>query len=101
MSSGQAGPSNGNKVNEVQREVDEVIGVMQNNIDKVVTRGEKLDALQDKTDDLQQGAMQFKKGATKVRKQMWWKDMKLKMIIVLIIVIIVVILAIALTNALS
>lgn len=72
MSSGQAGPSNGNKVNEVQREVDEVIGVMQNNIDKVVTRGEKLDALQDKTDDLQQGAMQFKKGATKVRKQMWY-----------------------------
>jgi vesicle-associated membrane protein 4 len=36
---------------------------------------------------LQQGATQFKRGASKVRKQMWWKDMKLKIMIAAIVVI--------------
>jgi hypothetical protein len=30
---------------------------------------------------LQQGALQFKRGATRVRKQMWWKNMKLNLIL--------------------
>jgi vesicle-associated membrane protein 4 len=50
--------------------VDEVIGVMQNNIEKVIKRGENLESLQNKTDDLQQGALQFKKGANKIKGQM-------------------------------
>lgn len=97
-----AGPpqNGGNKTAEVQQQVDEVVGIMQTNIEKVIARGEKLDSLQTKTDDLQQGAMQFKKGATKVRKQMWWKDMKLKMIIVgIILVIIAVIILIVYTTS--
>ena len=54
----------------VQNQVDEVIGIMNNNIEKVMARGEKLETLQNKTDDLQQGAMQFKRGAQKVRREM-------------------------------
>jgi vesicle-associated membrane protein 4 len=46
---------------------------MHNNIEKVIARGEKLESLQNKTDDLQQGALQFKKGAQRVKGQMWWK----------------------------
>jgi vesicle-associated membrane protein 4 len=42
---------------------------MQNNINKVVERGEALESLQTKTEDLQEGAMQFKRGANKVRKE--------------------------------
>ncbi|KAJ3381639.1 SNAP receptor, synaptobrevin [Lobulomyces angularis] len=62
-------------------------------------RGEKLDSLQTKTDDLQQGALQFKKGATKVRKQMWWKDLKLKLVIAgIILVIIAVIVTVAMAQ---
>jgi len=33
----------------VQKEVDEVVGIMQSNIEKVIDRGDKLDQLQDKT----------------------------------------------------
>ncbi|KAJ3126295.1 hypothetical protein HK100_010326 [Physocladia obscura] len=50
--------------------VNEVIGMMHNNIEKVMARGEKLESLQNKTDDLQLGAQQFRKGANKVRGQM-------------------------------
>lgn len=67
---------------------------MRDNINKVSQRGERLDALQDKTDNLAVSAQGFRRGANRVRKQMWWKDMKMRMclivgIILLLVVIIV------------
>lgn len=67
---------------------------MRENINKVSQRGERLDALQDKTDNLAVSAQGFRRGANRVRKQMWWKDMKMRMcliggIVILLIVIIV------------
>ncbi|TPX66570.1 hypothetical protein SpCBS45565_g04391 [Spizellomyces sp. 'palustris'] len=79
------------KTAQVQNQVDEVIGIMHNNIEKVMARGERLDSLQNKTDDLQQGALQFKRGATKVRRQMWWKDLKLKLIIAAIVIVMLIV----------
>lgn len=75
----------------VQKQVDEVIGIMHTNLEKVVTRGEKLETLQAKTDDLEQGALQFKKGATKVRHQMWLKDLRLKLIIAGVVIAILIV----------
>ena len=67
---------------------------MKDNINKVSQRGERLDTLQDKTDNLAVSAQGFRRGANRVRKQMWWKDMKMRIciivgIIILLIVIIV------------
>lgn len=67
---------------------------MRENINKVSQRGERLDSLQDKTDNLAVSAQGFRRGANRVRKQMWWKDMKMRMciiagIIILLVVIIV------------
>ncbi|KAJ1651901.1 Vesicle membrane receptor protein (v-SNARE) [Dispira simplex] len=87
---GAGNPSQG-KTNEIQRELDEVVTIMQDNIDKVMEREERLDVLQTKTDDMNEGARQFRKGAARVRKQMWWKDMKLKIIIAVVIVILLVV----------
>ena len=67
---------------------------MRDNINKVSERGARLDSLQDKTDNLAVSAQGFRRGANRVRKQMWWKDMKMRMclivgIILLLVVIIV------------
>lgn len=67
---------------------------MRENINKVSQRGERLDSLQDKTDNLAVSAQGFRRGANRVRKQMWWKDMKMRVciivgIIILLLVIIV------------
>ena len=67
---------------------------MQDNLNKASQRGDRLDALQDKTDNLATSAQGFRRGANRVRKQMWWKDMKMRIciivgIIILLIVIIV------------
>ncbi|KAF5846660.1 hypothetical protein GGP41_004715 [Bipolaris sorokiniana] len=75
-------------------EIDSTVGIMRDNINKVSERGARLDSLQDKTDNLAVSAQGFRRGANRVRKQMWWKDMKMRMclivgIIILLIVIIV------------
>jgi vesicle-associated membrane protein 4 len=58
-------------------------------------RGEQIDSLQNKTEDLQNSSLQFKRGANQVRKEMWWKDMKLKLIIGGIIGIILIIIIVS------
>ncbi|KAI8906539.1 hypothetical protein PhCBS80983_g01009 [Powellomyces hirtus] len=90
-----------NKTAAVQGQVDEVIGIMHNNIEKVMQRGERLESLQNKTDDLQQGALQFKRGATKVRRQMWWKDLKLKLIIAAIVIVILIIIIVPIATSIK
>ena len=46
---------------------------MQDNLSKASQRGDRLDTLQDKTDNLATSAQGFRRGANRVRKQMWWK----------------------------
>ncbi|KAI9817424.1 MAG: Protein arg-6, mitochondrial [Pycnora praestabilis] len=92
---GSAGQHAGNeRTAALQAQIDNTVDVMRENINKVSQRGERLDSLQDKTDNLAVSAQGFRRGANRVRKQMWWKDMKMRMclivgIIILLIVIIV------------
>ena len=64
---------------------------MRENINKVSQRGERLDNLQDKTDNLAVSAQGFRRGANRVRKQMWWKDMKMRICIIVGIIILLII----------
>lgn len=67
---------------------------MQKNIEGIQDRGARLNELEDKTNNLAESAQHFRRGANRVRKQMWWKDMKMRVclivgVIVLLLVIIV------------
>jgi len=74
---GGAAPAQSNPGNQrtaaLQAQIDDTVGVMRENINKVSQRGERLDSLQDKTDNLAVSAQGFRRGANRVRKQMWWK----------------------------
>ncbi|XP_075616387.1 vesicle-associated membrane protein 4 isoform X2 [Balearica regulorum gibbericeps] len=80
------GPRN-DKIRHVQNQVDEVIDVMQENITKVIERGERLDDLQDKSESLSDNATAFSNRAKQLRRQMWWRGCKMKAIIALVAVI--------------
>ncbi|PVU95978.1 hypothetical protein BB561_001472 [Smittium simulii] len=99
--SGDSAPGNkgSSKARNVQQEVDEVVGIMQQNINKVMEREERLDTLQTKTEELNEGARQFRRGATQVRKKMWWRDMKLKIIIAVIIIILLVVIIVPIVTS--
>jgi len=79
------------KTVEIQKKIDETVEVMRDNLKSVAVRGERLDTLQDKTENLSVSAQGFRRGANKVRKQMWWKDMKMRIIIAVTIIILLLI----------
>ncbi|KAJ8583815.1 synaptobrevin [Rhizopogon salebrosus TDB-379] len=83
----------------IQQQIDDTVGIMRENITKVAERGERLDSLQDKTDNLAVSAQGFRRGANRVRKNMWWKDMKMRMIIGVAIAIIVIIIVVSIVKA--
>jgi len=82
----------------IQAQIDDTVGIMRENITKVAERGERLDSLQDKTDNLAVSAQGFRRGANRVRKNMWWKDMKMRLIIGVAIAIIIVIIVVSIVK---
>ncbi|RDB26609.1 Synaptobrevin 1 [Hypsizygus marmoreus] len=97
---GPAGPSQGNpKTAAIQAQIDDTVGIMRENITKVAERGERLDSLQDKTDNLAVSAQGFRRGANRVRKNMWWKDMKMRIIIGVAVAVIIVIIVVSIVKA--
>jgi len=64
------------KITMIQDEVNQVKDIMVRNIDELVERGEKLDLLVDKTDNLSATAVTFKTTTRAVHHQMWWKHIR-------------------------
>ncbi|KAI8582059.1 hypothetical protein K450DRAFT_228829 [Umbelopsis ramanniana AG] len=73
-----------NKLKQVHGEIEQVKDVMVHNIERVLERGERIELLVDKTDNLNQQAFAFKKRSTQLKRQMWWKNTKLMFIIVIV-----------------
>ena len=55
--------------------------------EKVLERGERMELLVDKTDNLNQQAFQFKKKSTQLKRAMWWKNTKLMAMLVMIVLV--------------
>jgi len=88
---GAEGSSGNQRTDNLTREIQGAVDTMRNNITKISERGERLDHLQDKTDHLSEQASGFRRGANRVRKQMWWKDMKMRMCIIIGIILLLVV----------
>ena len=76
------------KIQQVNAQVEELKGIMVRNIDQITTRGEQLELLIDKTEDLSANSVSFKKTSTGLARSMRWKNIKLIVIIVVIGIII-------------
>lgn len=84
---------NQNRLQETQKQVDEVVGIMRVNVEKVLERDQKLSELDHRAVALQDGASQFEQQATKLKRKQWWANMKMMIImgvigVVLLIIII-------------
>merc|ERR1711916_422148 len=64
------------KLTHLQAEIEDVKSVMVENIEKVLERGERIELLVDRTDALNSQAQQFKTQSTKLKKAMWWKNLR-------------------------
>ncbi|XP_071736345.1 putative vesicle-associated membrane protein 726 [Rutidosis leptorrhynchoides] len=88
-------PEEISKIAKVKAQVSEVKGVMMENIEKVLDRGEKIELLVDKTDNLRNQAQDFKKQGTKMKRKMWIQNMKVKLIVFGIIVALILIIVLS------
>ncbi|ODO08849.1 vesicle-associated membrane protein 7 [Cryptococcus wingfieldii CBS 7118] len=62
---------------QAQSDLNNVKDIMVQNIDSILQRGERLDLLVDKTDTLAGQAYAFRRGARAVRRQQWWKNIRI------------------------
>jgi len=91
-----SGSANANNYDQLQGQVDQVKGVMKNNIDKIIERGDRLDDLADRTDQLENSAIQFNVKATRIKRKMWWKNTKMMLILAAVVITIILILGVSL-----
>ncbi|CAN4095686.1 unnamed protein product [Withania somnifera] len=84
-------PEEISKLSKVKAQVSEVKGVMMENIEKVLDRGEKIELLVDKTDNLRSQAQDFRQQGKKIRRKMWYENMKIKLIVFAIILLLLLI----------
>ncbi|GME87514.1 hypothetical protein B5S28_g2522 [[Candida] boidinii] len=82
---------NNNNLHNLQNTLQETAGIMRNNIEAINQRGEMLEDIDTRANDLSNNAKLFNRSANKVRKDMWKKNLKLKLCLVLIIVIILIV----------
>jgi len=83
------------KMQRVQEDLSELKGIMINNIDSIAQRGEKLELLVEKTDDLSTSAMTFKKSSRTLERTMFMKNVKITVAIVCVILVFILIIVFA------
>ncbi|CAF0836419.1 unnamed protein product [Rotaria sordida] len=75
-----AGGGGSKRLAQQQAQVDEVVDIMRQNVDKVLERDKNLSLLDDRADKLQHNAAQFEQHAGKLKRKYWWKNMKMMII---------------------
>ena len=88
-------PINGdNRLANTQKQVDQVVDIMRQNMDKVLERDAKLSELDNRAENLQAGASQFETAAGKLKRKMWWQNCKMWIILIVVLLVIIAIIVI-------
>ncbi|XP_044485151.1 vesicle-associated membrane protein 724-like [Mangifera indica] len=69
------------KLIKVKAQVSEVKSIMLENIDKAMERGENIQNLADKTENLHKEAQVYRDEGKRIRRKMWYQNMKIKLVV--------------------
>mmetsp|Transcript_14457 Transcript_14457/g.31000 ORF Transcript_14457/g.31000 Transcript_14457/m.31000 type:complete len:235 (+) Transcript_14457:1-705(+) len=83
-----ADPGRIDKTTNLLREVTEVKGILQDSLSDMLATRDNLEVLEDKTIRLRTEASTFQRKAVDLRRAMWWRNFKLKLILGVVICII-------------
>jgi len=75
-------------VSRVEGEIDELKDIMVRNIDNIAARGERLELLIHKTENLNASSVQFRKTSRNLQRSLFWKNIKLMVIIGVVVIVI-------------
>lgn len=79
---------NADSFGKVRGQLNDVKDVMVKNIESVLQRGEKIELLVDKTEALSQSAKRFQTQSKSLKQAMWWKNVKMWLLIAAVVLII-------------
>ncbi|RHY33476.1 hypothetical protein DYB32_001633 [Aphanomyces invadans] len=80
------------KVSEVMAQVDAVKSTMQDNIQVVLSNTEKMELVEQKSNDLNEQAKVFRNAGKSLARTMWWKNVKMMIAIGLLVVLVIIVL---------
>lgn len=76
-------------LSKVHGELDELKDIMVKNVDNVAMRGERLELLVHKTDNLTASSVTFRKTSRNLARSLFWKNVKIYVVVAVILVIVV------------
>jgi|688.fasta_scaffold436168_1 hypothetical protein len=76
-----------------QKQVDDVVIIMKDNLNKVLERDQKLGDLETNTEELQIRAQRFQRVSHKLKNKMFWKNMRFMIILAVIILVVILIIS--------
>jgi vesicle-associated membrane protein 7 len=65
---------------QAQNELNQVKDIMVHNVEQILSRGERIELLVDKTDTMAGQSLAFRRGAKATRRKMFWKNQKVVML---------------------
>ncbi|KAH0884937.1 hypothetical protein HID58_061033 [Brassica napus] len=74
-------PEEMSKLSKLKAHINDVKGIMMDNIDKVLDRGERIELLVDKTENLQFQADSFQRQGRQLRRKMWIQSLQMKLMV--------------------
>ncbi|OBS81227.1 hypothetical protein A6R68_20562 [Neotoma lepida] len=88
-----SGGAGNDRVRNLQSEVEGVKNIMTQNVERILARGENLDHLRNKTEDLEATTT-----SQKVARKFWWKNVKMIVIICVIVLVIIILIVLFATG---
>ncbi len=80
-----------NKIQGIQNEVNQVKDTVKTNIRKMYTNVENVEDMEKKAKDLRDGAEEYNKSATTLKRTTWWQNCKWWIILIAVIVLLIII----------
>lgn len=80
-------------VDKLRGDVDDVKDQMVQNIGKVIERGEKLEDLNERTENLNARAGEFQFVSKALYRKVWWQNVRYWVVIIIIVIVILLVLA--------
>ena len=79
----------GDKLQALQQDIESVRGIMLENVDQLLERGEKINVLVAETEQLNEQSDQFFHSSRDLKRAMWWKNVKIMLLIALVLIIVI------------
>merc|ERR1712062_338409 len=81
--------STDSKLYEINSEIESTKNTVLESIEKVLDRGEKIELLVHKSDQLDDQARKFNRHSKKLKNRMMWKNIKMTLLLVLLLLVVV------------